>query len=338
MKILLFIVALCILTFAVFFFYPKETNMYQAPSPKNTSTPMPFADITIPYLRAREYKSELGIQTAYQSRATYNSFVTSYNSDGFKVEGLLTVPKGLMPEGGWPAIVFVHGYIPPTLYKTTERYGDYVDYLARNGFVVFKIDLRGNGNSEGEPSGSYYSSGYVIDTLNAYAALSSADFVNKNKIGLWGHSMAGNLLLRAFAAKPTIPAVVIWAGAGYSYTDLATYGLNDNSYRPPNTPNTQGNRRQLLMQTYGQPTAESEFWKTVAPTNYLSDLKGTIALHHAKDDSVVSIRYSEDLNEMLNKTAVPHEFFTYSSGGHNLSGGSFGVAMERTVAFFKKYL
>ena len=54
--------------------------------------------------------------------------------------GLLTVPLGDVPAGGFPAIVFVHGYIPPEIYRTTERYVDYVDALARSGFVVFKID------------------------------------------------------------------------------------------------------------------------------------------------------------------------------------------------------
>ena len=41
---------------------------------------------------------------------------------------------------------------------------------------------------------------------------------------------------------------------------------------------------------------------------------------------------------LLDKTNVPHELFEYPSGGHNISGTSFSIAMERTVAFFKKYL
>jgi len=298
---------------------------------------MPFNDMTIPYLRSRTYSSSLQQKTVYQTHPSYTSYLTSYDSEGSKVNGLLTIPNGQAPTGGWPAIVFVHGYIAPTIYKTTERYADYVDYLAKNGFVVFKIDLRGNGESEGEASGAYYSSGYVIDTLNAYVALEGAEFVNKNKIGLWGHSMAGNVTFRAFAAKPSIPAVVIWAGAGYSYIDLKTYGLHDNSYRPPQTNSEQTQKRQLLLQTYGEPST-SQFWQMVAPTNYVSDLKGAIELHQAKDDPVVSIRYNEDLNALLDKTDVPHAFYEYEHGGHNISGSSFGVAMQRTVAFYKKHL
>jgi dipeptidyl aminopeptidase/acylaminoacyl peptidase len=41
---------------------------------------------------------------------------------------------------------------------------------------------------------------------------------------------------------------------------------------------------------------------------------------------------------LLEKTKVPHEYFEYPTGGHNITDPSFGTAMERTVAFYKKYL
>ncbi|MEO8582007.1 MAG: alpha/beta fold hydrolase [Patescibacteria group bacterium] len=299
---------------------------------------MPFADLTIPYLRTREYESHLGELEKYQDHATYTSYLTSYDSDDLKIKGLLTQPKGEMPAGGWPAIVFVHGYIPPTIYKTTEKYVEYVDNLARNGFVVFKIDLRGNGESEGTPSGAYFSGDYIVDTLNAYTALQHTEFVNPSRIGLWGHSMAGNVVLRSFAAKPEIPAVVIWAGAVYSYGDQLKYGINDNSYRPPTNNAEQQNKRKQLMEQYGQFVVDSPFWKLVAPTNYLNDLKGSIQLNHATDDTVVNIGYSRDLNSLLDQTTVPHELNEYPSGGHNITGASFSKAMSNTVRFYKQHL
>ena len=39
--------------------------------------------------------------------------------------------------------------------------------------------------------------------------------------------MAGNVVMRAFAAHPDIPAVVIWAGAGYTYSDLQEYRIEE---------------------------------------------------------------------------------------------------------------
>ncbi len=338
------LIILLLLTSAFFLLKNKISFSTELPVISNSTTispsptPFSFQELTVPYLRNRSYESKMGEMQQIDEFAEYSGYLTSFTSDGLKVNGYLTVPKGDRPLEGWSAIVFVHGYIPPTLYKTTSNYSDYVDYLARNGFVVFKIDLRGHGSSEGEPGGAYYSSDYVIDTLSAYSALQSQEFVNPEKIGLWGHSMAGNVVSRSLAVKPTIPAVVIWAGAGYSYEDLRKYGLNDNSYRPPMDNSNRQRRRTELFNKYGQFSKESPFWQQVPMTNYLTDIKGAIQLDHAVNDDVVDISYSRDLNALLNKTSIPHQLNEYESGGHNISGASFNRAMQNTVEFFEKYL
>ncbi|OGE16893.1 hypothetical protein A2858_03130 [Candidatus Daviesbacteria bacterium RIFCSPHIGHO2_01_FULL_36_37] len=299
-------------------------------------SPFPFEELTIPFLRNKEFKSSLGELKLVSSNGNYTSYLTSYTSDGLKINGLLTKPSGEMPSGGWPAIVFVHGYIPPKTYQTLEKYTMHVNFLASNGFVVFKIDLRGHGTSEGEAGGGYYSSDYIVDVLNARAALQNSDFVNK--VGLWGHSMAGNVVMRAFAAKPEIPAVVIWAGAVYTYKDLADYGISDNSYQPLPSDSERQRKRQELRNLYGDAKDGNPFWNLVAPTNYLNDLKGALSLNHAVNDDVVSIEYSRNLSRLLNDTLVTHELHEYPNGGHNINGSSFTQAMQNTVEFFKKYL
>jgi dipeptidyl aminopeptidase/acylaminoacyl peptidase len=334
---------LCLGLVSVLFFTTSKSPVPLAKLPIQKAvlpspTPFPFQELTIPYLRQRTYKSNLAELVSYADNQSFTSFLTSYQSDGLKINALLTKPHGEMPKDGWPAIVFIHGYIPPKEYQTTDRYADYVNYLAQNGFVVFKIDLRGHGSSEGEPSGAYYSSDYVIDALNAHAALQASDFVNPKKIGLWGHSMAGNVVMRAVVASPDIPAVVVWAGAGYTYTDLQKYRITDASYQPSQAPADRVRRRQALLDEYGQPDEKSTFWQQVAVTNYLKDLKGAVAINHAVDDNVVSIGYSRDLNALLDKTDVPHELREYPSGGHNISDYNFSAAMANTVAFFSKYL
>lgn len=301
-------------------------------SPKPSASPLSFEEMTITSLRNRKYSSQLGSLQKYRESTNYTSYLTSYDSDGLKVNGLLTIPKG---EGKHPAIVFVHGYIAPTIYKTTEKYGDYVDYLARNGFVVFKIDLRGNGDSEGEPGGAYYSGDYIVDTLNAYNALQNAEFVDPKRVGLWGHSMAGNVTFRSLVAKQDIPVVVIWAGAGYTYRDLLEYRISDNSYRPPQNTSTVSRRRSELREEHGEFNDNDLFWRQVVPTNYLEGVKTAIQVNHAVDDSVVSIEYSRNLMKKLDTTNLIHELNEYKTGGHNLSGASFSQAMKATVEFYR---
>ncbi len=301
-------------------------------------TPFLFQDMTLPYLRGRGYQSSITIVEEINKNASYTSYLVYYDSDGLKVYGQLTRPSDEVPEGGWPAVVFVHGYIPPENYKTLVNYASHVDSLARAGLVVFKIDLRGHGNSEGEAGGGYYAGDYVIDTLNAKSALANMDYVNPKKIGLWGHSMAGNVVFRSWVAKSQeIPKVVIWAGAGYTYTDLQSYMISDSSYRPPATDSERAKKRQLLIDTYGSFNPNHWFWQQVPATNYLSGVNGEINIHHAVNDNVVSIEYSRNLAKVLKDQAINHKVFEYASGGHNLTGDSFSFVMQRTAEFFKDY-
>ncbi|MBI2031856.1 MAG: alpha/beta fold hydrolase [Candidatus Levybacteria bacterium] len=317
---------------------PENRSLGKKSSVEISQTPFPFQEMTIPYLRARSYESSLGKLSQATETATYIGYLTSYDSDGLEVNGYLTIPKADIPENGWPAIIFVHGYIPPKNYRTLENYSTYVDYLAKNGFVVFKIDLRGHGTSEGEPGGGYYSSDYIIDVLNARAALKNSDFVNSEKIGLWGHSMAGNVVSRALAASPEISATVIFAGAVYTYEDFSQFRIQDSSYQPPNEDSQTRRKRNELFEKYGQFDPNSSFWKQVPMTNYLGDIKGAIQINHALDDNVVDTRYSRNFNSILDNTDIPHELNEYASGGHNFTGASFNQSMQNTVSFFQKYL
>lgn len=119
--------------------------------------------LTIENLRRGEYPgSEIAIEQTLSPGSNYQRHIVSYKSEGLKIFALLTVPNGTTPENGWPAIVFNHGYIPPSQYRTTERYIAYTDWFSRNGYVLLRPDYRGHGSSEGEAIGGYGSNGYTI--------------------------------------------------------------------------------------------------------------------------------------------------------------------------------
>lgn len=296
-------------------------------------------ELTIAALRDLEIVgSEITIEERLIAGETYWRYIVSYLSEGHRIYGLLTVPFREVPADGFKAIVFNHGYIPPSIYRTTERYEDYVDALASAGFVVFKIDMRGHGNSEGEAAGSYFSPNYTIDAIAALKSLQTLDFIDPDGIGMWGHSMAGNLVLRAMLVEPDIRAGVIWAGAVYSYEDFTRYLITDRSYSPPTTPTNAQLRAREILDTYGMPNLEVPYWRAVSLTENISDLQSPLQLHHATDDDVVDIGYSQGLSAVLTANGKPHEFYTYASGGHNIAAPAFDLAMARTVAFFLRNL
>ena len=307
-----------------------------------TSTEIVFdigEELTIKYLQELEITgSEITFERRLDDGANYEQHLVSYISEGNKIYGLLTIPHRDPPDSGYTAIVFNHGYIPPSEYRTTERYPAYVDYLARYGFVVFKIDYRGHGESEGEATGSYFSPGYTIDSISALKSLQTLDFIDPQGIGMWGHSMAGNLVLRAMLIEPDIQAGVIWAGAVYSYDDFEQYGINDRTYRPPEPQKTdepdRRRRSREIIETYGRPDTQTPYWKAVSLTENIEYLNAPLQLHHAENDTVVNIGYSMDLAVILNQHGKEYEFYTYEGGGHNLISPFFDQAMILTVEFF----
>lgn len=317
---------------------PSSISFFEANVEKYPS------QISIDYLRNLKIDSEkVVMEKELPSGSNYRRYRASYISEGNKVFGLLTVPNTDASEGGYSAIVFNHGYIPPSQYVTTEKYVLYVDYLARNGFVVFKIDLRGHGESEGAPTGSYFSPGYTIDAISALKSLQKLEYVDPNKIGMWGHSMAGNLILRAALVEKDIKAVAIWAGSVYSYEDFAKYRLNDGSYvrrqgSRTYEDNETNNEVQKLREDSELIDFEDAFWSSISLTQNIDYLNTPVQLHHAINDPVVNVGYTKDLVEVLEDNGKEYESYEYPGGGHNIDSPYFEQAMQRTVDFFKSEL
>ena len=291
-------------------------------------------------LRQQTYPgSEVTIEETLEPGGNYDRYVASYLSEGHKIYALLTVPRGDVPETGWPVVVFNHGYIPPAQYRTTERYVAYVDGFARNGYIVFRSDYRGHGSSEGEATGGYGSPAYTVDVLNAVTAMKNYPDADPERIGMWGHSMGGHITLRSMVVTNDIKAGVIWAGVVASYPDLFArwHRPNNDIFPTPNPNSRRGRWRRELFETYGSPEDNPDFWASVSPNTYLADLSGPIQLHHGTADSSVPSEFSETLAAQMEDEGQPVELYIYNDDNHNLSV-NFSTAMQRSLEFFDEHV
>jgi dienelactone hydrolase len=314
------------------------------PTATATATPTPHP-LTIQSMRERVYPgSDITIEETLQPGSNYSRYRVSYLSEGLKIYALLTVPNGEKPATGWPVIVFNHGFIPPTVYRTTERYVAYVDWLARSGYIVLRSDYRGHDQSEGEARGGYGAPDYTVDVMNAVASMEQFPDADPQRIGMWGHSMGGYITLRSMVITDTIKAGVIWAGVVGPYPNLFQ--------RPTATPTPEGatpeptitgtpsfNRRWRaeLTETYGTPEENPEFWASISSPTFVNDISGPLELHHGTADHSVPLAASEYLYQALQDADKSVEMYTYPGDDHNLAQ-SFGLAMQRTLEFFDKYV
>ncbi len=348
----LWVVALLILLIGylvVAFFYPKLNQKLTASSNPVTQEATPGGQklqtvespLMITAMRQVSYPgSDLKIEETLSPGSNYHQYIASYQSEGLKINGLLTVPNSAKPKNGYPVIIFNHGYIPPESYKTTERYVAYVVAFARNGYIVFKPDYRGNGSSEGSPEGAYYSPAYAVDVLNALSSLKRYPDADPGKIGMWGHSMGGNITLRDLVVDTKdIKAAVIWGGVVGSYDDLMNNWQRRVRYQPsPRELALRNNYRNRLTAAYGTPAANPEFWRLVDPTDYLADIETPIQLHTGGSDEEVPVAFSVSLKDKLEKLGKTVEYYNYPGGDHNISSPNFEVAIQRSLDFFDKYL
>jgi dipeptidyl aminopeptidase/acylaminoacyl peptidase len=284
--------------------------------------------------------SELTLEETLEPGDNYNRAIVSYQSEGHKIFALLTVPWGQKPDGGWPIIVFNHGYIPPDEYRTTERYVDYVDGFARNNYIVFKSDYRGHGSSEGRAEGGYGSPAYTVDVLNGLAAIKTHPDADPEKIGMWGHSMGGFITLRAMVVSDEIDAGVIWGGVVASYPDLFERWRRNEGDGPTPTPDptrVRGRWRNSLFAIYGSVEENPAFWASISANSYLEDLSGPLQLHHAATDATVPVEFSEILYDQVQAAGLPAELYLYEGDNHNIFA-NFWTAMQRSIDFFDSQL
>lgn len=314
---------------------PAATAVPSAPA-----TATELAPLTISAMRAKSYPgSDLRIESSLSPGPNYNRYIVSYDSDGLQLLGLLTVPTGAKPAAGWPVVLLNHGYIPPPEYSTEQSYVREVEMLAAAGYIVFKPDYRGNGNSPGTPSQPYISPDYVTDSLNALASIKKYPDADPNSIGVWGHSMGGNITLHELVVSHDLKAAVLMAGVVGSYSGILDWWRARVASGVLTTQNDQRTQHLVdqMVQAHGTPQTNPAFWSAIDPTGFVADIQPAVLIQVGTADVVVPPNFSQDLAAQLQAAGKNVTLRVYPGADHNLSPDTV-AAVQEAIAFFDQYL
>ncbi|MFQ5961267.1 MAG: alpha/beta hydrolase family protein [Candidatus Methylomirabilales bacterium] len=269
--------------------------------------------------------------------SNYHRYIASYRSEGLKINALLTVPLGNEPESGWPVVVLNHGYIQPHLFQTAERYVLPIDDIASDGYIVFRPDYRGHHRSDGVARRGYGYRDYAVDVLSAIEAIKSFDSADPDRIGMWGHSMGGQITLRSMVVSEDIRAGVIWAGVVAPYPDLIEAWSQSGASLSATAARFPDGWRNLSFAHYGTPEENPDFWEPLSANSYLEELSGPLQLHHGTGDVAVPIEFSRTLFDQVLEAGAAAELYEYPGDNHHLSN-SFSQATRRSINFLGRYV
>lgn len=284
--------------------------------------------VSLPAYAAKEYNGrELKLGQILAQNEVYTRYFITYKSGGLTISGIMNLPRG---GGPFPVLILNHGYINPAVYTNGRGLKREQDYLARRGYAVLHPDYRNHAFSGKDPDADMkFRLGYVEDVINAVYAVKNSDLIqlDKEKIGMLGHSMGGGVTINILVTRPDlVKAAVLLAPVSADWRD--------------NFEKWDDHRAELtqkLIAAYGSPEANAEFWNNISAINFLDKIQTPILIHHGDQDESVPIEWSGKLVSKLKENKKEITYYTYAGEPHEFAF-AWPLVMQRTAEFFDLYL
>lgn len=304
---------------------------------------------SIQALRRTEFDGKFVRERDLAGDASYSAYLISYRSAGLKIYAMVALPRSATPQRGFPVLIANHGFHPePPKYGITSagidsRPGDYYRSVPRlfadQGFLVLMPDYRGHNISEG---GSYarglLASAYFTEDVSALVAvarhIAGADARN---IFLWGHSMGGEVTLRAALTNPGVRAASLWSSVGGDIWDQAYYYSRYQNRELPDSSDVPKKEFVKLRADIAALTARFD-WRSVEPLLHLDELKVPLIIQHSVGDVGANYYWSERLAKELSLRSKPYEFYSYVGDHHFFPEDVRVLAVKRDADFFRRHL
>ncbi|WP_442871851.1 S9 family peptidase [Colwellia sp. 75C3] len=225
-------------------------------------------------------------------------------------------PKNMQPGKKYPVIVRVYGGPHAQLVTNSWKGADITQYMLQQGYIVYQLDNRGSnyrGTAFEFPIYEKLGQVEVTDQITGVKYLHTLPYVDKERIGVFGHSYGGYMaLMTMFKAGD-------YFKAGVSGAPVTDWMLYDTHYT----------ERYL-----NHPKVNAAGYQQSSVFPYVSGLSGPMMVYHGMADDNVLFTNTTKLIKALQDEGKLFELMTYPGSKHSMRGKKVKVHLNTTIMDF----
>jgi dipeptidyl aminopeptidase/acylaminoacyl peptidase len=311
-----------------------DTPTFVLPSPSSTLTAQPtlapYEQYTIDYLRKRTYGSgKIEVLELMEDRGSFTRYLIRYPSDGLTIYGFANIPKNIPKGAGpFPILIVLHGYVNTAEYQTLDYTTEAADRLTEAGFIVIHPNMRNYPPSD--DGDNLFRVGIAVDVLNLISLIKTRmappellNAASVDQIGLWGHSLGGDIVLRVLTVSSDVKAAVLYASiSGDETKNTALFSTI--IYNDP----------QLQRESATSPLMIQH----ISPSNYYDSITVPVQLYHGTSDSTIPLSWAQETCDLLRNAGVTINCIFYEGEDHTFRRRVADEFYRTQLDFFHTYL
>lgn len=239
-------------------------------------------------------------------------------ADDVLLNSWILYPPGFDPDQEYPMFMYVYG--GPGSQTVTHRWntfnGAWFQMLAQMGYVVVSVDNRGTGGRGEEfRKMTYQELGKyeTIDLIEAATWLGNQDYIDRNRMGIFGWSYGGYLSSLCLAKGADVFSAAI------AVAPVTTWRFYDTVYT------------ERYMRT---PEENPAGYDNNSPINHADKIKGAFLLVHGSADDNVHYQNTMEMAGALIEADVDFEMMIYPNHNHSIVGGNARLHLYRLMTDF----
>ncbi|MCH2042732.1 MAG: DPP IV N-terminal domain-containing protein [Saprospiraceae bacterium] len=244
-----------------------------------------------------------------QLLTTYNlseyEFFKVKTDNDIELNGWMLKPQDFDPKKQYPVFMTVYG--GPGRQTVLNRWDNgnpmWYQMLAQEGYIVVSVDNRGtDARGEAFRKATYMELGKyeTIDQINVAKYLGSLDYVDAERIGIFGWSFGGYLSTSCLAKGADFFKMAI------AVAPVTNWKWYDTIYT------------ERYMRT---PQENNSGYEDNSPINFAKSIRGKYLLVHGMADDNVHFQHAVEMANALVKYNIPFDQAFYPNKNHGIYGG-----------------